>query len=283
MPMSSVSSHLNSAAIESLKSSGSAGFQSRGKDRKCLGLLPRGTSTGAEAPFLKTYQIREPEGPHYHSIVVSRRFRNIVAVPGRNLHHYFAGLFDHGLTSQARVELQVGGHIETIGFVIVHLVEQLLALFHHDVTGGASAVSAAGVLQMQAEIHGHIEDRLRLAVVLVGKLAVFKLKSLVLGKEGDPNGIRSGSFHGCGCAALCFFVCHNSSSSLLTFNLRLRDGVRGLGSLAYIGGVHVLSLQRRAHRGFHHQLGQMHSSLVQGIDRSSNGPVSYTHLTLPTK
>src|ERR1017187_10143059 len=211
MPMSSVSSHLNSAAIESLKSSSSAGFQSRGKDRKCLGLLPRGKSTGAEARFLKTCPMRRPEGPHCHSIVVGRRLRNIVAVPGRNLYHYFAGLFDHGLTSQARVELQVGGHVKTIGFVIVHLVEQLLALFDHDVTSRASAVSAARVLQMQPEIHGHIKDRLRLAMVLVGKLAVFKLKCLVLGKEGDPNGIRSGSFHRCGSAALRFFFWHKFS------------------------------------------------------------------------
>src|SRR5664279_5321095 len=163
------------------------------------------------SPFLETCPIRGPEGPHYHSIVVSRRFRNIVAVPCRNLHHYFAGLFDHGLTSQARVELQVGGHIETIGFVIVHLVKQLLALFDHDVTSRASAVSAARVLQMQPEIHGHIEDRLRLAMVLVGKLAVFKLKCLIVREKGDPNGIRSGSFHRCGSAALCFFFWHKFS------------------------------------------------------------------------
>src|SRR5664280_274120 len=58
-----------------------------------------------------------------------------------------------------------------------------------------------------------------------------------------------------------------------TLNFCLRDGMRGLGPLTYIGGVNVLSLQRRAHRRFHHQLGKMHSSLVQSIDRRANSLV----------
>src|SRR5208337_770382 len=164
MPMSSASSHLSSAAIDSSQ----------------------------------------------RSIVVRRRFRNIIAVPRRNFNHHFAGLFDHSLTSQTRVELQVGGHVEAIGLFVVHLAEQLLALLHHNVTGGAGAVAAAGVLQMQAEVHGHVQERLRLAVLLVGQLAVFKLEALVLGKERDANRVRPESFFGCRSAALCFFVWHDS-------------------------------------------------------------------------
>src|SRR5271157_1936925 len=168
MPMSSASSHLSSAAIDSSK------------------------------------------GRCQRSIVVRRRLRNIITFPRRNFNHYFSGFLDHGLTSQPRVELQVGGHVEAIGFFVVHLVEQLPALLHHDVTGGAGAVTAAGVLQVQAEVHGHVQDRLRLAVLLVGQLAVFKFEALVLGKERDANRVRSESLLGCRSAALCFFVWHDS-------------------------------------------------------------------------
>src|SRR5208282_1858546 len=98
------------------------------------------------------------------SIVVSRRFGNVITVPRRNFDHNLAGLLDDGLASQARIQLQVGSHVETVGLIIFHLAEALLALLHYDVAGGAGAVSAASMLQVQAEVHGHIQDRLRLAV-----------------------------------------------------------------------------------------------------------------------
>ena len=59
-------------------------------------------------------------------------------------------------------------------------------------TSSAGAVSAAGMLKVKAKIHGDIEQRFRLAMFLVGKLAVLELKGLVLGQERNLDGIRSG-------------------------------------------------------------------------------------------
>src|SRR5208283_1870938 len=160
--------------------------------------------------------------------MVSRRLRNIITVPRRNFNHHFAGLLDHGLTSQTRVELQVGGHVKAVGLFVVHLAEQLFALLHHDVAGGAGAVAAAGVLQVQAEVHGHVQDRLRLAVLLVGQLAVFKFEALVLGKERDANRVRPESFFGRRSAALCFFVWHKSFARGPEGLLRCVPSLKGL-------------------------------------------------------
>src|SRR5208283_2843651 len=102
------------------------------------------------------------------SVMVTGRLRDVISVPRRYLNHDFAWLLDHGLASQTRVELQIGGHVEAVRFVVVHLAEKFFALLHHDVTSSASAVSAASVLQMQAKIHGHVQDRLWLAVLLIG-------------------------------------------------------------------------------------------------------------------
>src|SRR5271157_6553071 len=76
--------------------------------------------------------------------------------------------------------------------------------------GGAGAVAAASVLQVQAKVHGHVQDRLRLAVLLIGKLSAFKLERLVVGKEREPDSVRPEGLFRCRSAALCFFVWHDS-------------------------------------------------------------------------
>ena len=73
-------------------------------------------------------------------------FADVIAVPGWDFDHHFTRLLDNGLASQARVKLQVGGHVETIGFVIVHFAQRFFALFHPDVAGGARAVPATRVI-----------------------------------------------------------------------------------------------------------------------------------------
>src|SRR5208283_940033 len=121
------------------------------------------------------------------SVMVTGRLRDVVSVPCRYLNHDLAWLLNHGLASQTRVELQIGSHVEAVRLVVVHLTEKLFALLHHDVTSGASAVSAASVLQMQAKIHSHVQDRLWLAMLLIRQLAMLKFKALVLGEECYAN------------------------------------------------------------------------------------------------
>ena len=106
--------------------------------------------------------------------------RHIVPVPRRNLHHHLSWFLNHGLTSQARIELQISSHVEAVRFFVIHLAKQFFALFHEDVARGAGAVTAAGVLQMQAKVQRYVQNRFRLAMVLIGKLAMFKLEAAVL-------------------------------------------------------------------------------------------------------
>src|SRR5437763_12919538 len=68
-------------------------------------------------------------------------FLNLVAVPGRNHDFHLAWLLDHGLATQAGVELQIGCHVEPVGFVVVHLAEQLFALSYMHVARGAGVVA----------------------------------------------------------------------------------------------------------------------------------------------
>jgi hypothetical protein len=51
------------------------------------------------------------------------------------------------------------------------------------VAGGAGAASAAGMLKVQAEVHGNIEQRFRLSVSFVRKLVFFKFERLTRWKE----------------------------------------------------------------------------------------------------
>src|SRR5271165_4861955 len=141
--------------------------------------IPRSSASS----HLSSAAIRSPCQMCKRLIVVSGGFGDIVAVPGGNFDHDFARFLDYRLAAEARVQLQIGGHVEPIGLVIVHFTEQFLALPHHHVASGAGAVASAGVLQMKAEVHRNVEDRLRLAMVLVAQLAVFELKGLVVRKE----------------------------------------------------------------------------------------------------
>src|SRR5271166_680252 len=142
------------------------------------------------------------------AMLVSWSFGNVVAVPRWNLDHYLARLLDDRLAAQARLELQIGSHVELVGFVVFHGTEKFLAFLHHDVAGGAGAVAAAGVLEVKTEVHGDVEQRLRLAVVLVGELAVLELKGLVLGEKRDLHRICAGRVDGGGTGSLGFFVGH---------------------------------------------------------------------------
>jgi hypothetical protein len=51
------------------------------------------------------------------------------------------------------------------------------------VARGACATAATGMFQMDAEVHGDVEERLGFAVIIVRQFAQFKLYSLVFGQE----------------------------------------------------------------------------------------------------
>jgi len=104
-------------------------------------------------------------------------FADVVPVPRRNGYRHVA-LHDC-LTTQPRIELEVGSLFDPVKLVVVHLGKIVDTLFHDHVASGAGATASAGVFQMKAEIHSDIEQRLRLAVTLIRQLAGFKLEGLV--------------------------------------------------------------------------------------------------------
>ena len=79
---------------------------------------------------------------------------------------------------------QVRGHIHAVQFVIISFGEVgVEAFLHHHVTGGAGAVAAAGVLQVDAEVQRDVEQRFRLTMALIGQIAGLEFDRLADRKE----------------------------------------------------------------------------------------------------
>ena len=131
---------------------------------------------------------------------------NIVAIPRGDLYNNFTRLRDLGLTAEARIQLQIGGHVQAVGLVVVHFREILGAFLYPDVTSRAGAVAAAGVVERDTEVQCHIENRLFFAVIFIGQFAVLELHSLALGQKCDLNYVFARGFFGGGAGALSFFV-----------------------------------------------------------------------------
>src|ERR1700730_7380456 len=84
-------------------------------------------------------------------------------------------------------------------------------------TSRAGAVSSARVIEMNAEVQRHIEQRLFLAMVFIRQLAVFEGHRLAFRKEGDLNRVFTGSIRCCCSGALCFFFRHRIPYSKSAF------------------------------------------------------------------
>jgi len=93
-------------------------------------------------------------------------FADEIPIPVRDVNRDVA--FHHGLAPEARVELIVGRLLYAIQFVVIHFGETRRALLYHDMAGCAGAVSTTRMLEMQAIVHRHIEQRFRLAMALIG-------------------------------------------------------------------------------------------------------------------
>lgn len=120
----------------------------------------------------------------------SAAFADVVPVPGRYLHFHVA-LHDT-LAAQARTQRQARGHVQPVGLVVIQLGKIFHALRHDDVTCRTGAVASAGVFEMDAVVQADIEDRFRLAVLLIRKLSLLELYSLsVDGDFGQPSLYRA--------------------------------------------------------------------------------------------
>lgn len=63
---------------------------------------------------------------------------------------------------------EVRGHVDAIQLVIVGFGQMsIVAIFNYNVTGGASAVSTAGVFQMDSKVEGNVEQRFGFSVPFV--------------------------------------------------------------------------------------------------------------------
>ena len=105
-------------------------------------------------------------------------FTDVVAIPRRDFDFDIAG--DHALAAEAGFQSEAGGHIQAIGFVVVHFREILHALGDDDVAGGAGTVAATGVLQVDPVVQADVEDRFWLAVLFVRKLSGLELDGLAI-------------------------------------------------------------------------------------------------------
>src|ERR1035441_9323578 len=94
-------------------------------------------------------------------------FTDIVAVPRRDLENDLALLHELHLAAEAAIQLQIGGHVEAVGLVVIHLGNEFLAGFYNDVTSGAGAVAPAGMLHLKTCVERDIEERFGLAVVVI--------------------------------------------------------------------------------------------------------------------
>ena len=100
-------------------------------------------------------------------------FADVIAIPGGNFYRDVA--FDDGLAAETGPESEAGGHVETIELVVVGFGQVLVAVDYDDVASGAGATSSAGMLEVNVEIEGDIENGLAFSVVVVGKLSGFEL------------------------------------------------------------------------------------------------------------
>lgn len=85
------------------------------------------------------------------------------------------------------MQLVIGRLFHPVEFIVVHLGKVIPAFFDHHVAGRTRAASAAGMLQMEAEIHGDVEHRLRLPVALVRQLALLEFERLARWQECDSR------------------------------------------------------------------------------------------------
>ena len=80
---------------------------------------------------------------------------DVIAIPARDLDHDVAA--HHALAAKAGIQCEIRRLIEAVRFIVFHLVDVRRTLQNLDVTRGAGANAATGVLQLDAIVQGHVE------------------------------------------------------------------------------------------------------------------------------
>src|SRR5262245_27208529 len=107
-----------------------------------------------------------------------------------------------------RMQSKSTSQFSAVGFVVVHLREQLFALLDNYVAGGAGTVAATSMIEEEVVVNGDVEDRLRLAVFLIGKLAMLELECVVGRQKRQPDCIRSRLLGSRGAFIVAGIFCH---------------------------------------------------------------------------
>src|SRR5580704_6178451 len=81
----------------------------------------------------------------------------------------------------------IGGLLHAVELVVVHLGKIIVAFLHHHMARRAGATAAAGVFQMEADVHRDIEQRFRLPIPFIRQLALFELECLTRWKERNSR------------------------------------------------------------------------------------------------
>src|SRR6266567_743620 len=148
----------------------------------------------------------------------------VIAIPLGNLDDIVAWLRDHGLAAEPRIELLIGSHVHSIQFVVVRGADALLVL-DPQMAGGASTDAATGMVEKDVEVLSDVEERHRLAMVIVGQGAEFKLDGLAFRHKRDPHELVSGDVR------LGFFTHRASLSGLLKSGYLNSAGAMGCGAV----------------------------------------------------
>ena len=124
---------------------------------------------------------RRPASFPFHAAEFLVTFADVVPVPFRNVHGHIT-LHD-GLAAKAGVQLEIRSLFDPVHFIFFHLRQVIDAFLCNHMTGGAGAASATGMLQVEAEVHRHIEQGTRLPMFFIGQFTFFILERHVSGEE----------------------------------------------------------------------------------------------------
>src|SRR5580704_1030442 len=120
-------------------------------------------------------------GPYLSMIQLPR----VILIPPRNLHHNVRGSVRHGLASQPRLRRNPRRFVQFIQLRVGRFVARLQPFFHHRVARGASAHSAAGMIDADFEAFGNVQNTAGNAVVTVRKLFRVDLDGFAAWQERD--------------------------------------------------------------------------------------------------
>lgn len=112
-------------------------------------------------------------------------FTHVIPVPFGNVHSHVA--LHNRLASQPGMKLIIGRLFHPVEFIVVHFGKVRIAFLYHHMARRTRAASAAGVFQMEADVHRDIEQRFRFSMPFVRQLALLELECLACWKEGNSR------------------------------------------------------------------------------------------------